>query len=220
MKCPRNRVDEDAAVGGRGGGLRDRPTDPGQSRCATEHRGPTDSACTSRATGSCALCARPEAVSDLQVGCTVLSVWLLRDRHTPCVLIDTPHPTPAAPGRARAHGGHAPRARDHASNHASPARPWLHGRRFHTPPRQRGTVTARPQPDPRPSARQHARYAARRMIRDGYAYGTRGTSTLTDHGEPSPRGRGATRGATWCMACAVVSTCMHVEPRGALNAPW
>lgn len=118
-----------------------------------------------------------------------------------------PHPTPAGP-RARAHGGHAPRARDRAS----PARPWLHGRRFHTPPRQRGTVTARPQPDPRPSARQHP-VRCNRMIRDGY--GTRGTSTLTDHGEPSPRGRGATRGATWSMACAVVSTCMHVEPRGA-----
>ena len=33
--------------------------------------------------------------------------------------------------------------------------------------------------------------------RDGY--GTRGTSTLTYHGESSPRGRGATRGATWSM---------------------
>jgi hypothetical protein len=115
----------------------------------------------------------------------------------------------AAGARRRARR-HAPRARDRAS----PARPWLHGRRFHTPPRQRGTVTARPQPDPRPSARQHP-VRCNRMIRDGYAYGTRGTSTLTDHGEPSPRGRGATRGATWCMACAVVSTCMHVEPRGA-----
>jgi hypothetical protein len=118
---------------------------------------------------------------------------------------DTPTPSTAYTGRARAH---APRARDRAS----PARPWLHGRRFHTPPRQRGTVTARPQPDPRPSARHHP-VRCNRMIRDGY--GTRGTSTLTDHGEPSPRGRGATRGATWSMACAVVSTCMHVEPRGA-----
>ena len=159
VKCPRNRVDEDAAVGGRGGRLtRSSDPDPGQSRCATEivaRR--TRPYYTSRATGSCALCARPEAVSDLQVGCTVLSVWLLRDRHTARVT----HQHAPTPYTRHTPRGQLPGARRRAHTHrvhvtrASPARPWLHGRRFHTPPRQRGTVTARPQPDPRPSARQH-----------------------------------------------------------------
>ena len=201
--------------GAGGGGLRDRPTDPGQSRCATEHRGPTDSACTSRATGSCALCARPEAVSDLQVGCTVLSVWLLRDRHTPCDSSTlggrTRTPTTARRGRGRG-GARADTHRVHVTARVRPD----HGCTVDGSTRHRGSAAQSPRDRSPTLARQRGNHPVRcnRMIRDGYAYGTRGTSTLTDHGEPSPRGRGATRGATWCMACAVVSTCMHVEPRG------
>ena len=120
--------------------------------------------------------------------------------------------------------------------------PYTRGGRAHTADTHRVHVTARVRPDHgctvdgstrhRGSAAQSARdrsptlarqrgntrYAAIESSNDsGWLWykGHEQSSTLTDHGEPSPRGRGATRGATWCMACAVVSTCMHVEPRGA-----
>ena len=125
------------------------------------------------------------------------------------MLIDTP------PHRLLAYtrGGRAHTADTHRVHVTARVRPD-HGCTVDGSTRHRGSAAQSPRDrsaDPRPSARQHP--VRNRMIRDGY--GTRGTSTLTDHGEPSPRGRGATRGATWCMACAVVSTCMHVEPRGA-----
>ena len=106
-------------------------------------------------------------------------------------------------------GGRAHTADTHRVHVTARVRPD-HGCTVDGSTRHRGSAAQSPRDRSPTLARQrqrgNTRYAISRLgcnlgiemqSRDGY--GTRGTSTLTDHGESSPRGKGATRGATWSM---------------------
>ena len=203
MKCPRNRVDEDAAVGVGGGVLRvDRLRSEMAHGLGLYQPGYT----------AAALC-----LSVLGPRVFPICNWVVRysrygvrDRHTPRDSSTRHTHTVACDSRSTS----GRRARKRTRGRATGPTPTVPGPTSVAPvdgsTRHRGSAAQSPRDRSPTLARQrqrgNTRYAISRLgcnlgiemqSRDGY--GTRGTSTLTDHGESSPRGKGATRGATWSM---------------------